>query len=150
MCVQSYGPPFEYQLSTWNSKSEANFWMNADYRRSDSKSVYPFKVTLFICFRFNFFRLILNHVLRPMRACELVTIYLSVCCQSVCFSSLFFVFWALFSSLNIETKVDRITADIVEKKSKGSSILENTILECILHEFLMLLIHFAHCYGFIE
>lgn len=33
----------------------ANFWMNADYRRSYSKSVYPFKVTLFICFRFNFF-----------------------------------------------------------------------------------------------
>lgn len=79
----------------------------------------------------------------------------SVCVLSI---SLFFFsfFWISFFYIlgtffiNIETKDDRITADNVEKKSKGSSILKNVILKRILHEFLMLLIHFVHCCGFIE
>lgn len=83
-------------------KIEEIFWMNTDYRRSNSKSVYPFKVTLFMCFRFNFFFLLdFGSCVSALACIVLVHMRICVCvcvrCQSVCFSSLFFCILGTFS-----------------------------------------------------
>lgn len=77
----------------------------------------PFQSHVIYMFSFQFFPFDFEPCASDVDFC----IYLSVCCQSVCFSSLFCVFRALFSLSeywNAETKVDRITQPILLKRNQ--------------------------------
>lgn len=71
----------------------------------------------------------------------------AVCCQSVCFSSFFVCFGRSFLSRNIETlkrkSIESHSRYCWKEIKRFFDLLKNIILECILHEFLMLLIHFV-------
>lgn len=130
---------------------------STDYRRSNSKSVYPFKIMLFMCFRLSFFFSFwfLDHVFRPLpcvHACVCVCTVLSISLFFFFFFRLdsFLCFWAFFFLYQYWNESSSNHSWYCRKSIKGSSIPENVILKCILHEFLMLLTHFICCCGFIH